>query len=76
MGGEIPRGGSHAKSKDQGGYQVLRLSPVADHYYPALRTPSLPIRKDSTKSCRNRYAHLQAAILQHSVIDSFGGGIR
>jgi hypothetical protein len=62
--------------KGQCDYRVLKLRPGADHYYPALRTLSLALRKDSFKSRWNRYAHQQAAILQHSVIDSFGGGIR
>ena len=33
------RGESYAKSKDQGVYHIPRLSSIAVHYYPALRTP-------------------------------------
>jgi hypothetical protein len=52
------------------------LLPVSLHYHRLLLQTSLALRKNRSKSWRKRYAHQQAAILQGSVIDSFGGGTR
>jgi hypothetical protein len=49
---------------------------VRRHYHQRLLQTSLELRKNRSKSWWKRYAHQQAAILQGSVIDSFGGGTR
>jgi hypothetical protein len=46
------------------------------HYQPALPQTRPVLRKDCSKFWPIRYALQQAAILQNSVIDSFGGGTR
>jgi hypothetical protein len=61
---------SQATAKPLGG-ERSRL-----HYQPALPQTRLALRKDCSKFQPIRYALQQAAILQNSVIDSFGGGTR